>query len=201
MVDRVWLSLCHVMCTDAEIEEFYRARGEEPPPRRAPQPSSNTPPRPAQQSQQPSTSKRRKRHAPARLLWHPIRPALAQTLTDLPSTAAAHPFKTCGTVMVLLPFSGLVIFLPGMLVTDHFLQKLYSAYGGSVEVVVDDGLQMARLGYVMAKLGVRQTYRVVRRQVGPIAPTTGTWLARLRSGLPPYPPSRPSEQESQGMDG
>jgi hypothetical protein len=94
-----------------------------------------------------------------------VAPALAEMVNNLPQTARQSPFKTCGTVMVLLPFSGLVIFLPGVLVTDHFLQKLYSAYGSSVEVVVDDGLQMARLGFVMAKLTVRQTYRVVRRQV------------------------------------
>lgn len=146
------------MRSDSEIEEFYRARGEEPPPRRSQSPHMPITP--------PPEDRRRRRRQPSRLLWHPIAPALKGLVTSLPTRARNQPVRTCGGVLILLPFSGLVIFLPGVLVTDHFLQKVYAAYGPSAEVVVDDGMQMAKLGFIMVRLSARQGYRVVRRQVG-----------------------------------
>jgi len=73
---------------------------------------------------------------------------------------------TTTTLLALLPFTpGIIFFLPSVLITDEVLQALYRSYGDTIEVVVDDTKQMAKLAMVVGKLSVRQSYRLVKRQV------------------------------------
>lgn len=161
--------------SEAEIAEYYRSRGLEPP---APAVDKKEDKQPAAKSEHvakaaapPSArpgGRRRFNQPRPRVLWRPLTPqVVALAKETLPQELRAHPFKTAGVVACVLPLSGVVLFcLPGVLVADHFvLQKLYGRYGPWVEEAVDDVVQMARLGFVVSRLSIRQVLRVTRRQI------------------------------------
>ncbi len=160
--------------TEEEIAAFYTARGLTPP--HPPASASTAAPiiRPQQTTQAaapPATKgrgRRRYKQPPPRVLWQPLAPQLGKlTKETLPTELRAHPFKTAGVIACVLPFSPAILFcMPGVLVTDHFvLQKLYARFGAQLEEAVDDVLQVGRLGFVISRLSLRQSYRVARRQL------------------------------------
>lgn len=158
--------------SEEEIAEFYRKRGLDPPaPSAAPAaPTKKEEKQPAAQpadlgSSKPGASRRRFNRP--RILWRPLAPQVRMLPQKTLEELRDHPFKTAGVMACVAPFSGLVIFcLPGVLFTDHFvLQKLYGRYGAVVEEAVDDVVQVGRLGFVVSRLALRQSYRVARRQL------------------------------------
>ena len=154
--------------TDDEIAELYRKRGEEPPPPRKSNLSENSMERNDGDAPSKGSGRRRmrERRKPGRVLWRPIRPQLVNMVTKLPQSLQANPIMTGSTVALLLPFTGLILFcLPGTLLADHCLQKVYDRYSDEVEVAVENGKQMGKLGFVIVRLSARQGYRVVRRQL------------------------------------
>lgn len=69
-------------------------------------------------------------------------------------------------MMILLPVSGpILFFLPGVLVTDHVLQSVYTKYKSDVDILVGNTKQITRLTYVFGKIAVRHSFRVVKHQL------------------------------------
>jgi len=56
--------------------------------------------------------------------------------------------------------------VPGCRVEGEILMDGRPIYGEDVDVVVEDGRQMAKLAYVVGRLSLRQSYRMVKKQVG-----------------------------------
>ena len=167
--------------TEEEIAEMYRRRGEEPPP-----PSTSASSTSLSAAAAPrlvggmkktgagtggkkgrgSGRSRRSARARARVLWKPLTPQLLAAVKATPGNFKAHPFKTTGSMMILLPVSGpILFFLPGVLVTDHVLQSVYSRYKGECDIVVGNTKQITRLTYVFGKIAVRHSFRVVKHQL------------------------------------
>lgn len=163
------------VCVDDEVVAYYEAKGVAPPKTAASrrikkgninQTPLNTPNTPMHMPPPSPVSRRRRSRPPPRVLWQPLRPRLVSTLQSIPTNFQETPLATSATVLACLPFTPMAtFFLPQILITDEILQRLYQSYGENLEEVVDDGRQMAKLAYVMARLSVRQTYRVVKRQV------------------------------------
>lgn len=48
--------------------------------------------------------------------------------------ASKNPIKVFGMALIMMPFSGFLFFLPGILVTDWVVQKVYGVVGVYLEV-------------------------------------------------------------------
>ena len=102
-----------------------------------------------------------------RLLWYPLLPQATYIVTEgIPNFFYEKPIQTSLVGVMVLPFSGLIIFFtPGILLGDVVLQELYKQYGSQLEIIVADSSQFLKLGYISCKLTTKQSFRMVKKQL------------------------------------
>ena len=112
------------------------------------------------------SEKGKKTSATKRLIWQPLVPKINMIYEEMLKKIDCNPLNIVAFGLFLLPLSPLLLgFGVPILIFDYILQSFYETFGDVIEDTYESGKRIIKLNYLLLKISLRQTYRMVNKQI------------------------------------